>query len=846
MDYGRRPPPGGTGRAEAGGCQRQTTTNHHLTILHMNQLVRFAAAAVLAGHSLLAFAQTPSASPTPAKEPILVLEKFVTENKGQDPNAILPTQPVGILGLDQKIVDTPRSLSVVSGEMIDKFNMTELADLSRFSPSTYTAFSFGVQGGISIRGDSSDTYYGDMKKLNNGSNLKMIVGASDGVTIVRGPPSAVLGAGQVGGFMNYLPKSARAGTGKYLDHPTGKFSYATDQWGKNVGTAEIGGPVSLGKRRAGYYVYSQIERSDTYYVGQRIEDELVQATFVADLSSWLRLEVNLNYQNHLGTGIAGWNRVTQDLVDNRTYMTGQPNFSLIDKDNNGWASLAELWNAGLINDYRFNAPGVRGSNTVKAGTNAYTAPNGPLAFVTGVGFTKLSPRNVLLERVNSGAEHIGIIKLVADSNPNLIFKNYLFYNYQDYYKLSDIAYFRAGNTYLFEEKFTAEWHVPGLPKWLRITDVAALNYRYLDAFNSTTNYHQIFNYWDLTVYTDGHYKFYNGWDNPVEAGLGSATTSRHSQGGIGNIIDIAVHDKLNLSVGYRHDWVDGNVISHAAVRVNGAPIPVTSGEGSGNKGSLTSASLSYKILPNLVPYVTYAEPQTVLPGSTGGLSIAQVTAPEGPFNGATLKEVGIKGEFFKSKLFASYAYYEQYRTAWDQTLNNGDGDFRQTRAIGHEVEVRYVPNRNFNIALALDWMRRDNTPLAPGFIAAPVQTVGLDPIQFGGGRYQIAYDASITRVMRPARVFSAFGNYIFGKTGWDISAGANYVSGYTFTTIGDIRMGDKITYSMDVGYQFGKRWSVRLSGKNLSNELYFTSTSGSAGLIPQPGRTISGKISYRF
>ena len=813
----------------------------------MRNIARFTAAAVCTCLWLSAFAQTttPAKEAAPDKEPIVVLDKFVA-GRGEDPNSVMPSQPIDTLGLSKKIVETPRSVSLVSGEMIDKFNMTELADLSRFSPSTYTAFSFGVQGGISIRGDSSDTYYGDMKKLNNGSNLKMIVGASDGVTIVRGPPSAVLGAGQVGGFMNYLPKSARATTGKYLEGLTGKFSYTTDQWGKNVGTAELGGPVAFGKRRAGFYVYSQVERSDTYYRGQRIEDELIQATFTADLTDWLRLEINANYQNHLGTGIAGWNRVTQDLVDNRTYMTGSPNFSLIDKNSDGWGSLQELWDAGLIGDYRFNAPGVRGANTVKAGTTAYTALNGPLAFVTNVGFTKLSPRNVLLERINDGAEHIGIIKLVADANPNLIFKNYLFYNYQDYFKLSDIAYMRSGNTYLFEEKFSTEWRVQGLPSWLAITNLTAVNYRYLDAYNNTTNFHQIFNYWDLTVYTDGHYKFYNGWENPVEAGIGSASTSRHGQGGIGNVLDITAFNKLNLSIGYRHDWVDGNVINHPGIRNNSTVIPATSGKGSGNKGSLTSASLSYKILPNIVPYITYAEPQTVLPGSTGGLSTTQVTAPEGPFNGATLKEGGVKGEFFKGTLFASYAYYEQYRTAWDQTLNEGDGGFRQTRARGHEVEVRYVPTRYFNIAMAMDWMRRDNIPLAPGFIAAPVQTVGLDPVQFGAGRYQIAYDPAITRVMRPARVFSVFGNYTFGKTGWDISAGTNYVSGYSFTTVGDIYMGDKITYSMDIGYQLDKHWSFRISGKNLSDELYFTSTSGSAGLIPQPGRTVTGKISYRF
>jgi iron complex outermembrane receptor protein len=800
-------------------------------------LLLLAIGALLAIPSLLAAASAP--------EPIVVLDKFVVGG-GEDPNSLMPNEAMSTLGLSKKILDTPRSMSVVSGETIERFNITELADLSRFSPSTYTNFSFGVQGGLQVRGDIADTYFNDMKKLNNAANVPTIIGASDGVTIVRGPPSAILGAGSVGGFMNYLPKSARASTGKYLPGLTGKLSFTVDEWGKRLATAEIGGPLTLFKKKAGFYVYTQAEDSKTYYIGQQIKDEIVQATLTVDLTDDLRLEIGGNFQRHHGTGIAGWNRITQNLIDNGVYQTGSPDFSLIDKDGNGVASRAELYNAGLTANYNFNANGTPVANQVKPGTTAYTAPGGPLAFVTGVGTAILSPRNVALERINYGSDYIAFVKLTNDSNPNLVFKNNVFYEHQFYDKLSDIAYFRAGDTSVFEERASVEWNVQHLPEWLTITNLTAVNLRYLDAINWTTNVFQLFNYWDLTRYTTGHYLFQNGFEDPVAAGLDSKARSQHMETGIGNILDINAFGKLDLTIGARYDWVDARVQNYAGLRTTGnvlTPVAPSFSTGSERAGSLTSASLSYKVLPNIVPYITYATPRTVVPGVTGGLASVQLAS--GILTSSLLKEAGVKGSFFKGKLFASYAFYDQYRTAFVQALNSGNGAFQQTHSQGQEVEVRWVPSRNFNMAVAMDWTMRENDPLAPGFTPAPVQTVGLDPIQYGGGRYQLAYDTSVTRVPRPDKVISIFGNYIFGRSGWDISAGTNYTAAYAASTIDNIWLPSALTFSADVGYRT-KRWEYRLSGKNLTNELFFTSTSGSAALIPQPGRTITGKVTYKF
>src|SRR5882672_4047107 len=168
------------------------------------------------------------------KENIVVMEKFVAAEKN-DPNGVLPP-PNSMFGLDKPVVEIPRSISAVSGDMVEKFHINELVDMASFVPSTYTSFSYGIQGGLSVRGGAGDTYYREMKRINNGPNMPTLIGASDGVDIVRGPPSAVFGAGQVGGYTDNKPKSARASTGRYMDAVTGKLSVTFGSWGKKTYT----------------------------------------------------------------------------------------------------------------------------------------------------------------------------------------------------------------------------------------------------------------------------------------------------------------------------------------------------------------------------------------------------------------------------------------------------------------------------------------------------------------------------------------------------------------------------------------------------------------------------------
>ena len=95
-------------------------------------------------------------------------------------------------------------------------------------------------------------------------------------------------------------------------------------WDKSVVTAEIGGPTSVMGSDAGYYLYANVENSEAYYVNDFTRQNLLQGTLNFDLNDSTRAEAGFMYQEWRGHENGGWNRVTQDLIDTQTYITGQP------------------------------------------------------------------------------------------------------------------------------------------------------------------------------------------------------------------------------------------------------------------------------------------------------------------------------------------------------------------------------------------------------------------------------------------------------------------------------------------------------------------------------------------
>ena len=86
---------------------------------------------------------------------------------------------------------------------------------------------------------------------------------------------------------------------------------------------------------AGYYVYVELEDSGAYYNNDFTRQTLIQSSFNTDLASGWRIETGFMFQDWKGHENGGWNRVTQDLVDNGTYITGQPATNIDSEFGNG-------------------------------------------------------------------------------------------------------------------------------------------------------------------------------------------------------------------------------------------------------------------------------------------------------------------------------------------------------------------------------------------------------------------------------------------------------------------------------------------------------------------------------
>src|SRR6185503_10613310 len=127
-----------------------------------------------------------------------------------------------------------------------------------------------------------ENYFRGVKRIDNPGNYPQAIGASDRIDVVRGPASPIYGPSKIGGYLNFVPKSARASDGRHFDTATGEFGITTGSWDKRMGHAEVGGPLDIGSKTLGYYLYGEFEDSDSYYASTTTRNSVFQASF--DLS----------------------------------------------------------------------------------------------------------------------------------------------------------------------------------------------------------------------------------------------------------------------------------------------------------------------------------------------------------------------------------------------------------------------------------------------------------------------------------------------------------------------------------------------------------------------------------
>lgn len=764
-----------------------------------------------------------------ADSSVVKMNPFSVTEIHDDPLLILPGAALdGAFGMKQSVFDTPRALTVITAEMMDRYNVQDINDLVKISPGTFTTSFYGIAGQIDVRGTPGETYFRGMKRIENPGNYPTPIAASDRIDIVRGPPSPIYGAGKVGGYLDFQPKSSRAETGRYLDEEAGVLTATYGSWDKKITTAEVGGSGLLMGKRAGYYAYVQDENDGSYYRNGFVNQTIVQTTFDLELTPKIRVEMGEQYQYWKGTENAGWNRVTQALVDNGTYLAGHPLLNL-DTNGDGAISPAEATAAGGL-----SATWVYGTAAPVLGQQYALDP-------ASVHLVHLSGSDVLIDSVDdalskSFCTFFDVIDNVSDS---LKISNKIFTDYLDRNKHASYGFSQYQNAFSFEDKVVAEQTLQPT-SWLKMENAFCLDYRYYDVAASADSFFELAQRRDLSVGGTANDRttlsFFNAGLNP----WGSWVQSTYEDYGVGALSNMHFADKANLLVGVRSDYL--NFYAHNAPNLRtGSNLRAWAFK----KPIGYSGSFSYDITPWLKPYITYGHQPTPVIGQAGEVTVGSLQA--NPLYNSELREVGIKSELLEKKLFTAVDIYRQNRSSFDTITNS----IVAYTAQGFETELRYAPTKEFSLTGAATLQKTYYLPLVAKTVFSTPLLTGNDPASAYAGDQRATLPATgffEERPGQPDRILSLFGTYLF-DSGFGFTLGGVYTAKVSAGSSEIIQLPSSMVYTTTLTYQL-KRWRFKLAIDNLTNLRYFHSLSpdsfGDFTVLPEPPRSWAGSVAYRF
>jgi len=748
-------------------------------------------------------------------------------------------------GLDRSLLETPRSASRVSSDTIARYGMENVDDLVAAVPGAYTASFFGVPGNLNVRGTLADTYFQGFKRIENRGSFSSNLGAAAYVEVLRGPSSPIYGPGKVGGLLNFVPKSARGVDARYADEMSGGVNVTVGSYGRRNAAADIVVPVGEG----GFAFYVEREDSDSYYRNVHPEHLNLQATYVGDFGDGWSGEVNLMHFKESGRiQSPGWNRVTQNLIDNGVYITGRDT-DLVDLDGSGMIEYGEI-------DAAFGAWG--GTSNIRQ-ILEYGGKNNPkFALDEGVGTTRLSRRNVMADNADYNdsrtfTAYAGLQKEMANGSV-LAFKAFMDdienqrFNSFGFAADYDARALEGRVTYSFPSRFGQ--HVSA-------DTVIGAGYRDHTAkqYESFLSGYIALNRRDLSHGSTAGDRIAaplmkNGeqmWDSRHEMEWNSRSVFAMS--------DITIFDRFSILAGLRWDDYDVKAINKGETVFGLKDTWVEN-----SKDAVTwSLSARYETPWGLTPYVTVAEPRSLESSQTGGVSVGTVTSNLF-ISPSELKEVGVKFSLFDGALFGGAAYYAQFRRQTD-IMGNVSG----TTSDGFELEAHWLASDklSFTTALTLQETRVDAPGKGKGeYLELRPEQLGFDPVLAYGGTFAVNNAGSfpelangyVVRTM-PDTVFSLFGAYTtepFNLIGAEASAGFTAGATYVSETGGVLKSSLRLpAYTLAKAAAYVKVRNVTVSANidNLFDEEYFTPSAEvykEVAVMPGLPRMFRVNLAYRF
>mgnify|MGYP001237262872 FL=1 len=771
-----------------------------------------------------------------------------------------------VFGFNKSILETPRSVSTISEEMMERFNMQDIDELVALAPGSFTQSFFGVAGGLDVRGTPGETYFRGVRRLDNPGNYPTPIGASDRIDVVRGPASPIYGPSKIGGYLNFNPKSARIEeTGQFIPEQTGALSFTTGSWDKSVITAEVGGPGNLGDTEFGYYVYGEVENSGSYYDNSAVDQNLLQMSFDLDLRDNVRVQFGGMWHDYSGNQIAGWNRLTQDLIDHGTYVTGTA--KPLDTNGDGRISHQEFDTDGdgftNLNPFRFDFinQGANGGQLLPGNTDDI----GFLEILTGdlsqlaldnPGIGKIKGNNVLVAPEDKLENTVTTLYLdvIVTTASDWEYKNQLFYEQYDNINENAYGFSQFHDSWVIEDKLVISKSFPmdNMTASVQISpSIRHTDFRHGDDYTN-----EYFDRRDLTgpsTALDKRLLATQIDDDYTEYYIGDYTNL-----GFAVMGDFVFNNGLSVLLGVRYDTIDiesKQPVDKLLFASSNNFCPAAGCENSDASddvdGVSWTASVSYEFDNGLIPYITASTQATMIVGQ-GAEAVTSNISSGGIFDESELQEIGLKGSLLDNALYFGVALYKQERTDFSaQSIVTN----QTTETEGAEVEVRWVVNEN--LLLTFGYSHIEVTNLSTKENGRRFSFIGCDDMQniacdliyggtLGGNVSNIA--SGSRRAGMPEDIFTMTGTYDFGN-GWTVNGSIIDVDEVASSYSNAVTLPEYTLINLGVAFQT-EDWLFSVSGKNLTDEEYFRSNFpnlfGGTIVLPELPRHFNARFQYKF
>jgi len=727
---------------------------------------------------------------------------------------ILPTNvPVSsVYGLDLNVQDTPRSVTTITREILSQIDIQDARDYNKLTSDAYTQSDFGTPQVPSIRGQPADVLVNGMRTgLNaDGNGPPVDFNNIESVNIVKGPPDAATGASIfIGGYVDEVTKRP------YFDKFQGDASTTIGMYDQYRQTLDFGGPI-IANQLAYRISYSGSESGSFYdYVHNDSQSGYAALSWMPN--SVYSLDFNGSFDDVDYLENNGINRVTQALIDNGQYLTGQ-------------------------------SPAVNGRQALPgfgqfAGGSTYYTPTG-LSQISGS--TNVRNPNDGAYAKTWNAQAIQTVNVDDD----LKFVNNTFYQYINWRTYNSQFYDQyTDGDYSIDNRFSAilNTDIPVIPAtkssdakdMKSISDPGLTFHNELNTgvefrFQQNTDYQSIasepFNVYDLTrdpvtIYDQIQPSQYTAFGVAHIPGLpqkyvfdvDSTDDGKSELYQTGVYAQDVLHftDQWSLIGGARAD-----VYHVDAETPPGTPAADYASASTTQVLPNFNISPTYKPFPWLTLYGTFNRGQA--PGNTAqsGVFSPFFLTPNGFHQYATMYEAGAKFDILNNTLFATATVYKENR--YDPASDGGS--YRQ-RIQGAEFDLNYQPDKHFYASASYSYSYSHD--ISPGF---QYNVIPEDKALAGGvivpdtpSFISSGVDANEGTYKSPGfpnQVFSTLAVYRWdvGPGTMGVSADAQVTSPINVSWVGGVQIPWQFNTDFSLFYNW-KQSEVKLSVYNATDQL---------------------------